>query len=386
MHYDKIKENYKGKGTFMYTWDERVIRKLKKFSKKNKFTKKLAMLLIYLICFISALLKWFSDHQKKIYSLVSLSIFFLVSCSFALPGFIETSEIDEYKIVAQAEEVHAEEQQIEEILSGNESLYIDDEEVTYGPDDEEITNVQLDYYSADDILTAANIGSEEDDVASGEIDESENEEGTTNTEDLIEDYVSISDMDPLDWRYILVNKQHPVPENYEFTLGTIQGSMECDERILDDLYAMLLAAKNDRVSLLICSPYRDYNRQEVLFERKVKAYKARGLSYAEAYSAASMYVTAPGASEHQIGLAFDIVSVSHQTLDYEFGSTQSGIWLQENSYKYGFILRYPYGAGDITGIVYEPWHFRYVGVEAATYIKQHGITLEEFVDELNANQ
>ena len=85
----------------------------------------------------------------------------------------------------------------------------------------------------------------------------------------------------------------------------------------------------------------------------------------------------PGASEHQIGLALDIVTDSYRELNEGFAETAAGKWLAENSYKYGFILRYPLGKEYITGIEYEPWHFRYVGVEAATVITEQGITLEE---------
>ncbi len=189
-----------------------------------------------------------------------------------------------------------------------------------------------------------------------------------------EEYV----FDKNDWRLVLINKQHSIPEDYTFPLGTIAGSMQCDERILDDLRAMLQAAKDEGVRLFVCSPYRSTERQVMLFERKVKRYMARGMSYMEAYQLASQLVTIPGNSEHEIGLALDIVCDSYQTLDEGFGETEAGKWLAANSCRYGFILRYPEGKEYVTGIDYEPWHFRYVGVEAATVITQQGITLEEF--------
>ena len=107
-----------------------------------------------------------------------------------------------------------------------------------------------------------------------------------------------------------------------------------------------------------------------------------GMSYMDAYKTASVTVTAPNASEHQIGLAIDFYSSTYMRLDEGFADTQAGKWLAENSYKYGFILRYPEGKEYITGIIYEPWHFRYVGVEAATVITEKGITLEEFWEDL----
>ncbi|MBP3420941.1 MAG: D-alanyl-D-alanine carboxypeptidase family protein [Lachnospiraceae bacterium] len=188
-----------------------------------------------------------------------------------------------------------------------------------------------------------------------------------------------------DWRLVLINKQHSIPEDYEFTLGsinTVKGTMRCDERIIPDLLKMLQAAKDDGVNLQICSPYRDMNRQVYLFDRKINAYMKQGMSYMDAYSLTAQAVTVPGASEHQIGLALDIVSDKYSYLNEGFGDTEAGKWLAEHSCEYGFILRYPKGKEYITGIEYEPWHFRYVGREAAMIITSEDLTLEEFVDSL----
>ena len=184
-----------------------------------------------------------------------------------------------------------------------------------------------------------------------------------------------------DWRLVLINKQNSIPEDYTFQLGTIRGSMQCDKRILEDLLAMLEAAEEDGVNLTICSPYRDLEYQQMLFNRKIKRYMNRGMSYMEAYQLSSQAVTVPGASEHQIGLALDIVCNSYMSLDEGFGDTKAGKWLAANSCRFGFILRYPKGKEDITGIEYEPWHFRYVGKAAAPVIMEQGITLEEFWEE-----
>ena len=188
--------------------------------------------------------------------------------------------------------------------------------------------------------------------------------------------------DKEDWRLILVNKQHPIPEDYTFSLGSIGGNMECDERIIADLQAMLQAAEDDGVDLVICSPYRDYERQAYLFEKKITGYMNSGMSYMDAYKIASMSVTAPNASEHQIGLAIDFYSSTYRKLDEGFEDTETGKWLAAHSYEYGFILRYPKGKEYITGIEYEPWHFRYVGAEAAAVITENGLTLEEFLEDL----
>ena len=184
-----------------------------------------------------------------------------------------------------------------------------------------------------------------------------------------------------DWNLVLINKQHPIPEDYAFELETIKDDMKCDKRILEDLLRMLSEAKEQGIHLAIRSPYRDMNRQVYLFNRKVNRYMAQGMSYMDAYKTAAQSVTVPGASEHQIGLALDITSDTYYTLDEAFGETKEGKWLAEHSHEYGFILRYPKGKEYITSITYEPWHFRYVGVDAATVIWQNDMTLEEFWDE-----
>ncbi|WP_051656648.1 M15 family metallopeptidase [Butyrivibrio sp. AE3004] len=181
-----------------------------------------------------------------------------------------------------------------------------------------------------------------------------------------------------DWKLILVNKQHPIPEGYDFPLGEIDNTMKCDERVISSLMSMLRAAAGEGINLAICSPYRDSGRQEGLFARKVNYYLEEGLSYMDAYNFASQAVTVPGSSEHQIGLAFDIVCGSYYNLDEGFGDTEAGKWLAENSYKYGFVVRYLKGKENITGIEYEPWHFRYVGVDAATVMYNENLCLEEF--------
>ena len=185
-----------------------------------------------------------------------------------------------------------------------------------------------------------------------------------------------------DWNLLLVNSRHPIPEDYEFTLGTIRGSLQCDERIIPEFLSMLQAAKEDGIALEVCSPYRTLNRQEYLFDRKIVRYMDRGMSYIEAYKLAARVVNVPGSSEHQIGLALDIYTNSYTTLDEGFGETAAGIWLREHYSEYGFILRYPKGKEYITGIEYEPWHFRYVGKTAAREMMEQGLTLEEYVEGL----
>ena len=247
-------------------------------------------------------------------------------------------------------------------LNVDEEEALDDDDVIEGYDNNEldVSVDEIDQYSLEDILEA-------NEVSKG----MKNEHGS-----------AASHLSKDDWQLVLVNKQHPVPDDYTFTLGTIKGAMKCDVRIIEDLMHMMKAAKADGINLVICSPYRDYNRQTVLFNRKIDYYIEKGYSYMESYKLASMTVTVPGASEHQIGLALDIVSTSYSALETGFGDTKAGQWLRENCDEYGFILRYPQGKEYITGIQYEPWHFRYVGQEAASAIMEREITLEEFLEEL----
>lgn len=184
-----------------------------------------------------------------------------------------------------------------------------------------------------------------------------------------------------DWRLILVNKQNPVPDHYSMTLVNMNGGMQVDQRIAADLADMLAAARDDHISLMIVSAYRSEERQTRLFNNKVKKYMNRGMSYMDAYAQASFSVTVPGTSEHQLGLALDIVTSGHTSLNEAFGDTEAGKWLNAHAPQYGFILRYPKGKEHITGITYEPWHFRYVG-DYAEEITESGLTLEEYLEGL----
>lgn len=186
--------------------------------------------------------------------------------------------------------------------------------------------------------------------------------------------------DKSDWQLILVNKQHPIPDDYIFELTSIKGQMQCDTRVKDNLDLMIEKANNDGYKLKICSPYRDEAKQSKLFSKKINKYMKDGYSYMEAYKLSAQTVTVPGTSEHEIGLAFDIVSTSYTSLNAGFGNTKEGKWLNEHCDEYGFIIRYPEGKEYITGIEYEPWHLRYVGVDAASIIMNNNLCLEEFWD------
>lgn len=198
-----------------------------------------------------------------------------------------------------------------------------------------------------------------------------------NTYDPDADYDGYQ-FDADDWRLILINKTHSIPEDYSVELGTIYGSWTCDKRVIEDLLLLIRDARDAGTGLYIASPYRTSAMQVMLYNNKINKFMNTGMSYLEAYKLAGQAVTIPGTSEHEAGLCFDFLCDSYKSLSEGFENTKAGVWLAENAHKYGFILRYPKDKEYITTIEYEPWHFRYVGVEAATVMYTEGLALEEF--------
>ena len=190
-----------------------------------------------------------------------------------------------------------------------------------------------------------------------------------------------NDMPDRDWQLLLVNSSHPLDKDYSVRLKTVQNNHQVDERIAGFVTDMIEDADRDGVSLLICSSYRSVSRQQELFDDEVNKYVSAGRSMDEALAEAAYGVAVPGYSEHNTGLALDIVSPDYQILDSGFENTDAFQWLSENAYKYGFVLRYPKDKTDITKIKYEPWHYRFVGSEHAEKIKEAGICLEEYLEE-----
>ena len=172
---------------------------------------------------------------------------------------------------------------------------------------------------------------------------------------------------------VLVNKERKLPNNYipanleEINVQyanenkyLVKEAKEAFEQLSED-------AKKEGYLIVAASAYRDYEYQKELYDYYVKE---KGIDYAGRCSAP------PGHSEHQTGLAVDVMG---SNLDYdEFESSIEFSWMQENAHKYGFILRYPKGKEEITGFKYEPWHYRYVGIQTATYLYTNNLTLEEY--------
>ena len=183
-----------------------------------------------------------------------------------------------------------------------------------------------------------------------------------------------------DWRLALVNPWNALPKEYEVSLTELKNGYGVDERCYPDLQAMMDACRGAGLRPVICSAYRTWDKQERLFQNQVDKLEARGYSPEEARAEAGKAVAPPGTSEHQLGLAVDIVDMDNQNLDESQEDTPVQKWLMEHSWEYGFILRYPSGKSELTGIIYEPWHYRYVGLEAAEEIYRLGVCLEEYLD------
>ena len=213
----------------------------------------------------------------------------------------------------------------------------------------------------------------------------ESREPTASEEPVIPQKPETPDADS--WELRLVNRDHPLPDHFEIPeLTKLKNGHAIDSRAYPDLQNMMDAARAEGLDPLICSSFRTWDKQSQLFERKVKYYMDQGCDRETAEEKAAVWVARPGTSEHQMGLAVDIVSVGYQTLDEKQEETAVQQWLMAHSWEYGFILRYPSDKSELTGVGYEPWHYRYVGKEAAKIITEQGICLEEYLEQRGAER
>ena len=179
---------------------------------------------------------------------------------------------------------------------------------------------------------------------------------------------------------VLVNADHKMPD------GTDDGVVEqydimLDKRALDAYGQMYQAASQDGITLWISSGYRSPTLQAQLYQQEIDDNLAKGMTENEAVEAADRAVQKPGYSEHNTGLAMDFNTVTNS-----FKNTNTYAWLMEHAEDYGFVLRYPEDKESITGIMYEPWHFRYVGVEHAKKMNELHMCLEEYVEYVRSQQ
>lgn len=184
-----------------------------------------------------------------------------------------------------------------------------------------------------------------------------------------------------DWMLQLVNPWNALPADFSVELVSLKNGLKVDARIYNDLNAMLIDCWASGLKPVVCSAYRPYSTQVRLYNNKIARLRATGWSAEAALAEAARWVAMPGTSEHQTGLALDLVSMSYQLLDEKQAETPEQQWFMAHSWEYGFILRYPEDKQAITGIGYEPWHYRYVGREAAAAMHQSGQCLEEYLAE-----
>ena len=185
------------------------------------------------------------------------------------------------------------------------------------------------------------------------------------------------------WNLILVNGDHPLPQDFQIpALTQLRNNHAIDQRAYPALQRMMDDCRAEGLQPTICSSYRSWEKQEELFQRKVQSCLPQAGSLEEAEEQAAVWVARPGTSEHQAGLAVDIVDKSYQLLDEGQEKTAVQQWLMEHCAEYGFILRYPTEKSALTGVGYEPWHYRYVGEEAAGEIMSRGICLEEYLEDI----
>ena len=189
-------------------------------------------------------------------------------------------------------------------------------------------------------------------------------------------FSNIAKSGQMDWKIRLVNKENPLPEDFEVELENIDGTRKFDKRAIEALKQMLKDIKEQGITnIWVQSAYRSIEYQKNLYQKSINKYLEIGISQEEAEKLTEEYINKPGTSEHNLGLAIDFNEV-----DEGFENTKAYSWLQENASKYGFILRYSKDKEEITGVKYEPWHWRYVGQEHAEKMKEQNLCLEEYVN------
>lgn len=183
-----------------------------------------------------------------------------------------------------------------------------------------------------------------------------------------------------DWTMRIINGSNPKPNDYKVTTQTYQ-KHEVDVRILPYLKDMIQSASKDGINLQIVSSYRSDEKQTSLYNQQVKTEQKKGLDLSAAQDEAKKTVAKPGTSEHQIGLAVDF-----NNLTDKFTDTKEYAWLQQHASEYGFIQRYSREKSDITGVINEPWHYRFVGKDNAKLIQDSSLCMEEYVNNIENNK
>lgn len=190
-----------------------------------------------------------------------------------------------------------------------------------------------------------------------------------------------------EWALYLIDPENPLPEGYRPELELVYSSdvqdFYMDERCAGGLRLLMEDARADGIELVVSSAYRSYDRQEEIFYNYLNFLMGKGLDYEDAFAETAEQIAVPGASEHNSGLAVDFLTPdwfdTHDDITEDFEDTEAFRWLAKNAWKYGFILRYHKGEANTTGFIYEPWHYRYVGVDFAEQIYHSGLTLDAYI-------
>jgi D-alanyl-D-alanine carboxypeptidase len=195
-----------------------------------------------------------------------------------------------------------------------------------------------------------------------------------------------------DWNLVLVNRENQLAEEIVMELYLTESGYQIDSRIQEPYLQLMEAGKAAGMDLTMVSGYRSIEQQQANYDVNYQNFLASGLSEEEARTKTEGYIALPHASEHTTGLAVDITSNALANQEGNSGllpdleNYPEGLWLKENAPKFGFILRYPKAKEAITGINFEPWHFRYVGIENAMYMTEKNLTLEEYIAILKQNE
>lgn len=228
-----------------------------------------------------------------------------------------------------------------------------------------------DKFSAEAAASAQSIGEDSQGTDSAQVQATPDVEPTVApTEEPESD---LPDVDLTSWEMILVNKDNAIGEDFAPPEIAELDDNACpvDSRIAEALTSFAEAARAEGLPVYLSSGYRPYSEQQYLYQVKI--------GQVGSAEEAAKIVTPPGTSEHQTGLCCDITDIYRNPKTTDLENTETFQWLLAHCQEYGFILRYPEDKQDITQVMYEPWHFRYVGVEAATYIMENNLCLEEFV-------
>lgn len=222
-------------------------------------------------------------------------------------------------------------------------------------------------------------------IADSTVSSAENTAAPANTLGLTADEARAMLADPL---MVLVNHTSKMPDDYTFDTKECGSATAVNKTLqtvaCDAFLEMQKAAAADGVTVWMQSGYRSVSYQTNLYEKKTNYYKQQGYDDAKAKEMAAAVVNPPGYSEHNCGLAADLNSPEHTGLDEGFENTAAFRWLCQHAGEYGFILRYPKGAEEKTEITYEPWHWRYVGVENAAKINASGLCFEDYIETLQS--